>query len=283
MIGGPLLFTAPHSAKLKRGHPDVYGESVRTHLREKYTACLSMKLACMLADKKKSAPGSYCVWSSSHKFNDTDLDPNYLLAGGVAESPFHRMLHAWALGNQGKPLMHIDIHGKMDRKDTYELDLGVQPFYKHFSPHGEQDFIDAFVGSLTEGFDRALAPLEKYKSFKASCQNDPVLHGLWGGDLRTMTEQACELGIPSFQLEIPLTMRRALFSDDRLLSALLDAILLTYENVVTPWWAARTTPMRVSDKLSHSLTLLVEPLPDVKKRLGRYCEWEKKQVKEKVI
>lgn len=96
MIGGPLLFTAPHSAKLKRGHT---GESVRTHLREKYTACLSMKLACMYADKKKNAPGSYCVWSSSHKFNETDLDPNYLLAGGVAESPFHRMLHAWALEN----------------------------------------------------------------------------------------------------------------------------------------------------------------------------------------
>ena len=56
-------------------------------------------------------------------------------------------------------------------------------------------------------------------------------------------------------------MRRALFSDDRLLSALLDAILLTYENVVTPWWAARTIPMRVSDKHSQPLTFLVEPLP----------------------
>ena len=59
-------------------------------------------------------------------------------------------------------------------------------------------------------------------------------------------------------------MRRALFSDDRLLTALLDPILLTYENVVTPWWAARTIPMRVSDKHSQPLTFLVEPLPEVK-------------------
>jgi hypothetical protein len=66
------------------------------------------------------------VWASDHQLNEFDFDPNYLLKERVAESPFHRMLHAWALGNQEVPLMHIDIHGKMDRKDTYELDLGVE-------------------------------------------------------------------------------------------------------------------------------------------------------------
>ena len=69
------------------------------------------------------------MWACDHQLNDYDLDPNYLLKDRVSESPFHRMLHAWALGNQGKPLMHIDIHGKMDRKDTYELDLGVESLY----------------------------------------------------------------------------------------------------------------------------------------------------------
>ncbi len=53
------------------------------------------------------------------------------------QSPFHRVLHAWALQNEGIPLLHVDIHGKMDRKDSYELDLGVQPLYRHFAPHGE--------------------------------------------------------------------------------------------------------------------------------------------------
>ena len=126
MIGGPLLFTAPHSTKLNRGYPpEIYGEKVRIHLREKYTACLAMKLANMYADKRRGPPGSYCVWSSTHKFNNTDADPNYLLKGREAESPFHRMLHAWALKHPGIPLLHIDIHGKMDRKDSYELDLGV--------------------------------------------------------------------------------------------------------------------------------------------------------------
>jgi len=72
-----------------------------------------------------------------HELNDNDLDANYLLSGKEAESPFHRMVHAWALGNAAKPLMHIDIHGKMDRKDTYELDLGVKSLHKHFGHHGE--------------------------------------------------------------------------------------------------------------------------------------------------
>jgi hypothetical protein len=39
------------------------------------------------------------------------------------------------------------------------------------------------------------------------CQPDPVLHGFWGGEIKTMTEQAIQIGVPSFQLEIPLKMR----------------------------------------------------------------------------
>ena len=44
MIQGPLLFTAPHSGKVKRGGEE-YGEKRRTHLREKYTAVLALRLA----------------------------------------------------------------------------------------------------------------------------------------------------------------------------------------------------------------------------------------------
>lgn len=44
MIQGPILFTAPHSGKLRRGG-DAYEETKRTHLREKYTAVLAMRMA----------------------------------------------------------------------------------------------------------------------------------------------------------------------------------------------------------------------------------------------
>ena len=117
------------------------------------------------------------------------MDPNYLLSNRVQDSPFHRVLHAWAIQNTGKPLLHIDIHGKLDRKDNYELDLGVQSVYRHFAPFGEQEFMDAFINQLTFGFTSVLSSLPKYKDiYSAICQPDPILHGLWGGDLRTMTE-----------------------------------------------------------------------------------------------
>ena len=81
MIQGPLLFTAPHSGKVKRGGEE-YGDKRRVHLREKYTAVLAMRCALETSKQLKTKElGSYCVWSSKHKLNDEDEDPNYLLKG----------------------------------------------------------------------------------------------------------------------------------------------------------------------------------------------------------
>ena len=55
----------------------------------------------------------------------------------------------------------------------------------------------AFVERLTQSFNRVLLGIPKYKDFKAICNNDPYLNGNWGCTLRTMTEQAAELGIPT--------------------------------------------------------------------------------------
>ena len=129
MVQGPILFTAPHSGKLRRNG----GDYARTHLREKFTAVIAMRMADQLYSRPEIKNlGSYCVWATNHQLNEIDQDPNYLIADHVSESPFHRMLHAWASANAGTPLMHVDIHGKMDRKDSYELDLGVSCMYKHW-------------------------------------------------------------------------------------------------------------------------------------------------------
>ncbi len=58
--------------------------------------------------------------------------------------------------NPGVPLFHIDIHGKMDRKDNYDLDLGVQCLYAHWWEQGELDFVDSIVKNLKTGFDKVL-------------------------------------------------------------------------------------------------------------------------------
>jgi hypothetical protein len=65
--------------------------------------------------------------------------------------------------------MHIDIHGKMDRKDSYELDLGGSSLYKHWTKYNETNFINSFITTLTKGFTHLLAPLPKYKDYQALC------------------------------------------------------------------------------------------------------------------
>ena len=41
------------------------------------------------------------------------------------KNPFHQSLHYWALKNQGKEILHVDIHGKMNRKNNCEIDVGM--------------------------------------------------------------------------------------------------------------------------------------------------------------
>ena len=95
-INGPILITAPHSGKLQRGGAE-YGEKRRTHLREKYTNVIAMKLALEVSKLLKNPAtgkvtgqiGSFCIWSKDHKLNEDDLDPNYVTPVNMHLSPFH--------------------------------------------------------------------------------------------------------------------------------------------------------------------------------------------------
>jgi hypothetical protein len=51
-----------------------------------------------------------------------------------------------------------------------------------------------------------------------------------------MAMQANQLGIPSFQLEIPRTVRKMLANNPRLIHRLASAILDFYKEVVVPSW-----------------------------------------------
>ena len=199
------------------------------------------------------------------------------------------MFHAWILNNPGIPLMHVDIHGKMDRKDSYELDLGVACMYKHWDK--DLEFQQMFVAKLTEGFNRVLAPLPKWKEYKAKCNNEPYLNGNWGSEIRTMTEQAIELGVPSIQLEIPLKMRETIYKDSTLLKAFLGVINDVYANVVVPYWATRQIALRPNEEIAFSDMKYINgetqeaTKKDLTKKILEYVEWENKQTgtTEKII
>merc|ERR1712096_353923 len=62
---------------------------------------------------------------------------------------------------------------------------------------------------------------------------DPVLHGWWGSDPddeRTMTHQAVEIGLPSFQMEHPSSFRAMLFRDEALLDRYAAFIAASYRH-----------------------------------------------------
>lgn len=66
----------------------------------------------------------------------------------MAKSPFHQALHHWAshFKDRNVPLLHIDLHGKLDRKGNLHMDIGTAAL-KNFWSKGEK-FQREFVESL---------------------------------------------------------------------------------------------------------------------------------------
>jgi hypothetical protein len=77
---------------------------------------------------------------------------------------------------------------------------------------------DPLIGKIRKFFDLKGNIFEglKFKGHPCRFNTDPDLHGYWGGDIHTMTEQSIILGIPSIQFEIPLAVRKKLFRDSEL-------------------------------------------------------------------
>lgn len=55
------------------------------------------------------------VWGKSAAIDEKDMDPNYLLEDMLSDSQFHQSLHFWALKHEKMPILHVDIHGKLNR------------------------------------------------------------------------------------------------------------------------------------------------------------------------
>jgi hypothetical protein len=79
-------------------------------------------------------PVSLVIWKREQAIKKTKerLDPNYLTREQFKESVFHRALHQWICNNQGKPLFHLDIHGRANYNTKSSADIGVAPVKEWF-------------------------------------------------------------------------------------------------------------------------------------------------------
>jgi len=55
------------------------------------------------------------------------MDPNFLSLEKMETSPFHQAIHRFIEEHKDSkvPLLHIDIHGKMDRRSDLNMDIGT--------------------------------------------------------------------------------------------------------------------------------------------------------------
>ncbi|XP_076071578.1 uncharacterized protein LOC143042958 [Mytilus galloprovincialis] len=230
-LNGPILLSAPHGLKIWRGGTD--GRRRRIHYREIYVTEIVLKLALHIS-KYTGYPASFIIWDRKVAMpaDFRNLDPNYLTEKQFTQSPWHEALEQFKIyGKENNmPIFHIDIHGKKDRRSNMDVDAGFRAMETRW--HSTK-FVDMFKEETHSAFTKVFqdSAYEK-RGMKYAINVDPLLCGDWGGDLYTMTTQSVCLGIPSFQLEIPRTVRAHMVEDDELTSKFAKAIVDIYSKCV---------------------------------------------------
>ena len=273
-LSAPVLFTAPHGLKLKRGTGPR--QSARNHARERYTTELVLKLAARFGKRRVSSPpsnaspsiASLMVWNyKTAPIDDPKhADPNFLDRRSLCHSPWHACLHAWkSLHGFGSSeacprLFHVDIHGKNDRKADMDIDVGLQALEEEgcLTKEAVRTLRTNLVTELRIAFKGRIAVSSKVKKpFPITIEADPILNGYWGrGTVMTISHQAALLGITAVQLEIPLAIRRLLMKDDALFEAFASAIYKTFDKLV----AKAALPLREGWATSAELGRCLEGL-----------------------
>lgn len=230
-IDGPILFSAPHGLRVWRGGKAV-GERLRIHKREHFSTEIALRLAAEVG--KLGVQPSFVLWNcvTARKADKTNLDPNYLIPSQFDRSPWHHALWAYIEHNRGVPLLHIDVHGKKDRKDNLDLDVGMDPLIEFWSDDSEKT---ALQEAVCDGFRAAMRGMpSQRRGMKFTVEDDPYLGGFWGDETTTFSHASVLRGVPAFQLEIPMTMRLKLMSDDSFCKRFAEAIVGAYNTVIVP-------------------------------------------------
>eukprot|EP01063_Lacrimia_lanifica_P040899 TRINITY_DN9423_c0_g1_i1.p1 TRINITY_DN9423_c0_g1~~TRINITY_DN9423_c0_g1_i1.p1 ORF type:complete len:439 (+),score=153.72 TRINITY_DN9423_c0_g1_i1:113-1429(+) len=232
---GPIMFTAPHGLELFRG--GAFGERTRVHYRERWVSEIVLKLSQAVARKLHLLMGStsYLIWNcaTAKKQDASNLDPNYLIEADFPNSPWHQALVKWKalFADTGIPLLHVDLHGKLDRKDNLDIDVGTGAMEELWGP--ARDVARALKTVTSEELEKALENRRSYgyKQLKMGVERNPQLRGYNDRGFHTMAHQSVLLGIPAVQLELPKTVRKALMIEHSFLDRFADALAATYVRV----------------------------------------------------
>ena len=228
---GPILLSAPHGIKLWRGGTE--GRRKRIHYREVLITEIVLRLSAEI-NKITGYPSSFVVWDRrvAMPADFRNLDPNYLTEKQFPHSPFHEALVQFKkYGACNKfPIMHVDVHGKKNRKSNMDLDIGFKAMENNWP---EASFVKWLKSEAETKFQNAFnSPRCEKNDMRFTVNVDPSLCGDWGGDLYTMARQSVTSGIPAFQLEIPRAMRGQLIEDSELMTDFAQSIVNVYNTCI---------------------------------------------------
>jgi hypothetical protein len=243
-LQGPIILTAPHGCVFVKGKPPHGTLRNHGSERYTSTIALSIAREINKIMGHNSASFIFWQTAQVKKVNKFDLEPNMLPSEALERSAFHQGLHKVIKNNMVssepiimdcpdflesnsnelhppslkagiesvlqlhpssmKPLLHLDFHGKHDRKEAklnWDIDVGCEASKVYW------DFADKpyWVYKMREHLGHSIDQIYEGITIKASNGNrkpraeiDPGLHGFWNCELHTMTSQGSLMGIPTF-------------------------------------------------------------------------------------
>ncbi|KAG2374735.1 hypothetical protein C9374_010479 [Naegleria lovaniensis] len=230
-LGAPILFTACHGHQVYRG--GKLSDDEKVHLKESLTSEIALLLAAKVRNMLHSLEGSFVVWNMKtiQEEDISHMDPNYLLPHQYCESPFHLFLHKFKNLYKGIPMLHVDIHGKVNRRDNRNIDVGFAPMMEYWSNSIHAKLLkDDFCKRLTNAVALCTRSIN---GFKIGIEKEPQQNG-WRGENapQTLSHQSVLLGIPAVQLEIPYDVRKELVENEAFLEEIAKAITECYKITV---------------------------------------------------
>lgn len=95
-----------------------------------------------------------------------------------------------------KPLFHIDIHGKKDRKYNMDIDIGTKAIREDFHQRDQDTLVKSLIRQITSRINDVFSNKE-IKGFRVKGNPEGELVGKWEGIMHTMTHQSVLLGVPA--------------------------------------------------------------------------------------
>ena len=156
----------------------------------------------------------------------------------------------------------------MDRANNMDLDVGFGPMEAEWDECISESIKEQLDESFTAVFgSKSLVSRKSNKRLALAVELDPYLSGYWGEDtVMTLSHQSILLGAPSFQLEIPYSLRKLLMEDEEFFTKFSTALYEVYDLILKTDFSKITSQMH-RDRTLQDLYVMPSIDTEIMKRI----------------